>query len=74
MYASGYTLDLYCENIDNKELDLKMHDWLEFPHTFFAYDRKQAFRDARKAGWKINTKNKTCICPKCVQKLPNYIL
>ena len=71
MYAAAFTLDLYCENMpvnyESWHKNPDHHEWEEFPHQFVEHDRKEAFRVARKRGWKINTKTRTCICPKCVK-------
>lgn len=30
--------------------------------------KSECFKQARKDGWKINLKERTCICPKCNKK------
>lgn len=69
MYVGAFTLDLYCENMPKNWFENKdHHDYDEFPHQFVEHDRKDAFRIARKRGWKINTEKRTCVCPKCVKR------
>lgn len=66
MIASGYTLNLYCDNE-------KAHSWLNDPSAFseFSSDEKNCkaicFRMAKKSGWKIK-RDGTCLCPNCVKK------
>lgn len=66
--ASGYTLDLYCDNIKHGD----HHEWKEFPHTYTSDERlckSICFSRARKHGWLIG-KEKT-LCPKCSGKKRN---
>lgn len=62
MIASGYTLDLYC---DNETAD---HPFGYFPQTFFDENKSQCWKDAKKKGWKLDSKNRTAICPLCNKK------
>lgn len=62
-YASGYTLDLYCDNAGGFT-----HPW---EHNFMATFVGETFagcaRDARRAGWKIHTAARTATCRKCLE-------
>lgn len=64
MYAASFTLDLYCENYESCSEGAIGYT----PTQFVAYDRKEAFKAARKAGWTVNIRNSTCYCPKCSKK------
>ncbi len=71
MMAGCYTLDLYCDNSTGA------HEWDDFPHTFHHEYGSRCRAQARAAGWIINRKEGTAICPLCsgknkkVKKLPN---
>jgi len=80
MYAAAFTLDLYCENkmshsdkesnkewtrIEGRPSADGIHIWNEFPHQIVGWDRADAFREARKRGWRINKSTGTCYCPRC---------
>ncbi len=67
--VGGYSLDMYCDHPECRAI--VRGDSLD--GQVQAYDRAQAFRRARKAGWKINLKKEpakpnigtgTVICPK----------
>lgn len=58
-YASGYSLDLYCDK-DNVK-----HSHLEFPHTYVGETFGECAKEARKNGWVIHRKTRTATCPKC---------
>lgn len=62
-YASGYSLNLYCdtENIDG----FNKHGWNEFPRTFTGETFNECAALARKEGWVIHRKTRTATCPKC---------
>ena len=57
-YASGYTLDLYC---DHSNPD---HRWNSFPHTFHGETFWQCAQEARAKGWVIH-RDRTATCPIC---------
>lgn len=61
-YASGYTLDLYCDGATTSCADA----WDTFPHTFFAETFAQCAREAKEKGWKIHPRTRTATCPRCV--------
>jgi hypothetical protein len=58
-YASGYTLDLYCDH-ENGE-----HGFSEFPHQFLGETFRECAHSARKRGWVIHEKPRTGTCPRC---------
>lgn len=62
MIVGGYSLELYCDNILSK---VNKHEYGEFPHQFYGNDRAEAFKEARRHGWRINAKKGTAYCPKC---------
>lgn len=74
MISSGYTLDLYCDHPNHKieYFYSSTNDGILEDFDQFFSDEKNpktdCFRQARKAGWKINLKERTCICPKCSEK------
>jgi hypothetical protein len=65
MIVGGYSLDLYCSNEE-------VHRWQvqeDYYASFGGHNAKQAYKDARLAGWVIrDRKNGICYCPKCKQK------
>jgi hypothetical protein len=66
-YASGYTLDLYCDREPN---DFNPHGWDEFPHQFTGETFGQCASEARRRGWIIRPSDRTATCPKCSGKPP----
>lgn len=58
-YASGYSLDLYCDHVNPR------HGYAEFPHTFTGETFAECARPARKRGWRFHYKSRTATCPKC---------
>jgi hypothetical protein len=77
MISSGYTLDLYCDHLDREieyYYDSSQTGVIQVCGQYFSdwkNPKTDAFKQARKAGWKINLKERTCICSKC-RKLKNY--
>ena len=69
MIVGGYSLDLYCENDEISHYLLPSGIYLvgntEVKHQYAGNTFIECARQARKDGWKINTKNHTCICPVC---------
>lgn len=63
-YASGYSLDLYCDRESSK------HRHAEFPHGFVGETFGECAREARQNGWIIRTDARTATCPKCSGKAP----
>lgn len=61
-YASGYTLDLYCDHSSPR------HGWGEFPHQYTGETFGECARRARRVGWIIRTEARTATCPKCSEK------
>lgn len=61
-YASGYSLDLYCDHANPNHL----HS--EFPHQFVSEFKRYCFGDARHIGWIIRIDG-TATCPKCCKTL-----
>lgn len=72
-YASGYTLDLYCDhwggpNSPTNTRPDGVHSWSEFPHTFTGETFDYCARVARRRGWVIRRRTRTATCPKCSGK------
>ena len=59
-YASGYSLDLYCDS----DLPYWEHDHIG---QFNAQTFGQCAKEARQSGWKIH-KDRTATCPLCARK------
>jgi len=55
--VSGYSLELYCDNVGP-------HAHREFPHCYFHQLRGPCVKAARKHGWVFH-KNGKLSCPKC---------
>lgn len=66
-YASGYTLDLYCDS-EYLAGDLNKHGWNEFPHQFMNETFRKCAAEARRRGWVIHQSDRTATCPKCSGK------
>lgn len=62
MIVGCYTLALYC---DNKE---GAHEYREFPHEFTNEFGTVCRANARRAGWKLDTKTGRAWCPKCANE------
>lgn len=62
MIASGYSIDLYCDNQESKE-----HRYDEFPHQYYDEERSVCRTSAKQDGWKVNWIKGTAICPKCAK-------
>lgn len=62
MIVGGYDLQLYCDR------ESPAHGYKEFPHQFSSEFGHRARRNARRAGWKLNLRDGTAICPKCSGK------
>lgn len=56
-YASGYSLDLYCRKCCGP-MNLR-------PSTYFGETFSECAKQARQDGWKIYTRARTALCPKC---------
>lgn len=66
MYASGYSLDLYCDHENDAHpkgpvYPMRMKEF--FGETF-----ADCARQARAAGWKVRKKTRTATCPCCTGK------
>jgi hypothetical protein len=57
-YASGYSLDLYCDRV---------HDRGYSAATFVGQTFADCAKQARFRGWKIHTATRTATCPSCVR-------
>lgn len=65
-YASGYTLDLYCDHwLSSAD---EHHEWREFPHQITGESWGEVSQKARKRGWIIHVSTRTATCPKCSGK------
>ena len=63
-WPAGYVLHLYCDHENDA------HALNEFPHEVTEFETLGAsLAAARKSGWKINRKERTATCPKCVRDL-----
>ncbi len=69
MIVGGYTLHLYCDG---------RGCLTNYPHgrgedaryvavEFSGETGQECRKDAKKAGWIINARNGTCLCPKCIE-------
>lgn len=71
-YASGYSLDLYCDTYPASSEHSSttcdgVHAWNEFPHQYAGETFMECANQARKDGWKIHKKTRTATCPKCAK-------
>lgn len=70
MIVSGYTLDLYCDHPNHESTFL--YSSSDEGYAQFTSDAKNpktdAYKQAKKVGWKIDLKKGICICPKCRKK------
>lgn len=76
MIAGCYSLDLYCENSDHKSRtwpDKHGHAWGEFPHQYTDERGSVCRAMARKAGWKLDRRAGTALCPKCNPASPRFV-
>jgi hypothetical protein len=71
MMVGCYSLHLYCDTAGCPNSTAKPSNMpagasppAEFTHQT---NEAGAFREARKAGWKLNSKDWTCYCPQCVK-------
>lgn len=68
-YASGYTLDLYCDHLSPRDFSAgirdTIHRWDEFPHQFMGETFAECAQQARRRGWAIHQHDRTATCPKC---------
>ena len=69
-YASGYTLDLYCDQWTGPAIATAAspdgkHGWNEFPHVFTGESFAECAKAARARGWSIHRVSRTATCPKC---------
>lgn len=60
MIVSGYTLDLYCDGEYR-------HGYQEDNAAFADINQTRCYRQARRAGWIINTRDQKAYCPECVK-------
>jgi len=67
MIVGCYTLDLYCDQKNDK------HVHGEFPHTFTAEHGSNCRSRAKRKGW-ILTHAGNAICPKCSGKAPKLVV
>lgn len=63
-YASGYSLDLYCD----QGRGVPAHPWDKGEATFFGETFAECSKEARKAGWRIFRTTRTARCPACNRK------
>ena len=69
MMVGGYSLDLYCDEVDGADktvTDALGHRYDEFPHTYYGEHGSTCRRDTRRHGW---TLGKRVLCPKCTERL-----
>lgn len=61
-YASGYSVDLYC--------DEDLPEWLHPQSQSFAGESlRDCLAQARRRGWVIHKETRTATCPLCMQRL-----
>lgn len=64
--AEGYSLDLYC---DREEVH--PHNFVDdtsakrFPLQYFGRNQREAYRAARRAGWRLSSDRSHDLCPVC---------
>lgn len=58
-YASGYTLDLYCDHFNPG------HPLGASPYQFYGQTFAECAKQARDKGWVIHRKTRTATCPLC---------
>jgi hypothetical protein len=56
MIASGYSVGLNCDACN----------WT-FEEIGGYESSREAWREVRRSGWKVNRKARTCICPECLR-------
>lgn len=62
-YASGYSLDLYCDNPTAHSFNSTA------AQSYFGETFSECATEARKDGWKIHRETRTATCPFCVRTL-----
>lgn len=63
MIASGYTLDLYC---DNEKKCRDEHFYFGVPQgQFLGETWADTVKQAKAAGWYVSKKKRVCYCPEC---------
>lgn len=73
MIASGYSLHLYCDTPGCPNgLARHQGDTSVPPGDFSDEERSVCYKRARRAGWLINHRYRTTVCPECAKagKLP----
>jgi len=73
MIASGYSLHLYCETPGCPNGQAQSHGDSSVPPGDFSHEeRSTCYKRARQAGWIINHRYRTTVCPICAKagKLP----
>lgn len=73
MIASGYSLHLYCDTPGCPNQNCKgSADDPRAPGDFSHEERSVCYKRARRAGWLINHRYRTTVCPECAKsgKLP----
>lgn len=69
MIVGGYSLDLYCENLDGDTCkNPRPKDGLTHPAEYYSQTFGECARMAREDGWRLNRKKGTAICPWCTGK------
>ena len=69
MMVGGYSLDLYCDEVDGADkslVDTLGHRYDEFPHVYYGEHGSICRAAARRNGW---TLGKRVLCPKCTKRL-----
>lgn len=59
-----YVLHLYCTKATHEYAGRCRHE-------FTGKNETDALKEARKAGWIVNKRNRSVTCPKCMEKLLN---
>lgn len=71
MIVCGYQLDLYCEDPDcvaRREAGGRFNGRQAGSEQFGGDSKREAFSNARMAGWELDEKRDVCICPKHARK------
>jgi len=72
MIVGGYSLHLYCDADGCPNGRALGHAEYSRPPGEFTHSTNErgAMAKARRAGWKLNLRDWTCLCPDCSKKKP----
>lgn len=68
MIVSGYSVNLYCDGAPDCPNRLGGINTYSGPAADFSdEERAQCYKDIRKAGWVLNRRVGTAVCPRCAK-------